>query len=270
MKYSFMSFSTPSMTWVETLRYARTVGYGGVEPRVECQHAHGIELERTKGERLLLARQASDAGIEICCVATGLTFCSPDNVSALLESARKYIELAADLNCPLLRVFGGPLPQEMDRESAIDLMAEHLRDVADDLESVKVTLCVETHDEWTDPSHVAEVMRRANHARIAVNWDVMHPTRVSGVPIPDTYGILKPWIRHSHVHDSSSTSTQPFAIVALGTGELDIESYFRLLLDNSYDGYISGEWIGCADTCDPAQELAFMKGLESRLSIVPA
>lgn len=255
------------MTWAQTMAYASSLGYAGVEPRVEARHAHGIELERTKGERRDLARQASDAGVAICCLATSLRFCDPAKDGSLRESALAYIELASDLECPRLRVFGGPVPGQIDRERAIDIVTNNLREVCGDLDAAGVTLCFETHDDWTDPTTVAKVMRRTDHPNVAVNWDMMHPTRQSGVSIPESYRLLKPWVQHTHIHDGGAIGSQPLRFASMGTGELDVRSFLKLLVSDNYGGYISGEWIDCPTVCDPAKEIEAMKAIERNQTI---
>ena len=51
MKYSFMSFSTPTLSLAATLQAARQYGYEGVEPRLDADHAHGIEATLSTGDR---------------------------------------------------------------------------------------------------------------------------------------------------------------------------------------------------------------------------
>ena len=43
MRYSFMSFSTPQLKLKEMLALANKLGYDGIEPRLDANHAHGNE-----------------------------------------------------------------------------------------------------------------------------------------------------------------------------------------------------------------------------------
>ncbi len=86
-----------------------------------------------------------------------------------MQETLTYIDLAADIGAPSLRVFGGKIGSGLDREDAINLLTRSLRACADLAEERDVQICVETHDDWCDPNHLAEVMRRVDHPHIAVN-----------------------------------------------------------------------------------------------------
>lgn len=242
MKYAFMTFSCPHKSWAEVLDTASRAGYAGVEPRVGSGHAHGVEIEASAAQRREASDRARQAGIEICCLATGCKYADPAHAPAEIEQTRRYLDLAADLGCRRLRVFGGAYPESVSPQQATDGLVRALAAVAPDAAARNVTICVETHDSWTDPRVVADVMRRVNHPAIAVNWDVLHPLRQSGVSLQDAHATLRPWIRHVHVHDGS-LDLQTLRLLPIGQGQVDHATVLRLLRDSGYDGYLSGEWI---------------------------
>jgi sugar phosphate isomerase/epimerase len=145
-------------------------------------------------------------------------------------------------------------------------MVEAFASVADHAARRSVTVCMETHDSWCDPKHVAEVMRRVNRPAIAVNWDIMHPVRAGNATIEESFQTLRPWIRHLHVHDGESTA-DGLKLVPIGTGVVDHRRAIELLASVGYDGFISGEWIGWEpyETHLP-RELATMKRFERELA----
>lgn len=262
MKYSFMSFSCPQLSLAEMLVLARSLGYDGVEPRLNCQHRHGIELDADAAQRREIRRHFAGSGVELACLATDCSYADPATWQQQVEDTRRCLDLAAAIGCPRLRVFGGPIPQGVSRKQAIDLLARGLLAVADQAEAQAVTLCVETHDDWTNPKHLAEVMRRVGRAAAAINWDIMHPVRQSGATMDGAYEILAPWIRHVHFHDGSDGS-QPLIFEPIGQGAIDHRRALELLNDGGYDGYLSGEWIDWEPyEVHLPRELAAMKRLE--------
>ena len=130
----------------------------------------------------------------------------------------------------------------MSRERATAHLVESLRAVSDHAQSRGVTVCVETHDDWCSPEHVAAVMTQVNHPAIAVNWDVMHPVRVAGWTVDQSFEALKPWIRHLHVHDGVQQDGK-IVYKPMGEGIVDTRRAIQLLPSIGYDGYLSGEWI---------------------------
>lgn len=258
MKYAFMTFSTPTLSLGETFSLAAELGYAGVEPRTERGHAHGIELERTAAERAEIRKAAEASGIEICCLALSTRVSLPATRNEAICELGRYIELAFDIGCPRLRVFGGLFPKAVSREMASDTMATVLDAVARPAHAAGVTLCVETHDAWTHPDDVARVMRAVDHPAIAVNWDVMHPFRTSQVPMQTAFETLRPWIRHVHIHDG--TLADPLVLKPMGEGEIDIGGALDALRAMRYQGFISGEWIDC--DLDIGDELRRLQALE--------
>lgn len=261
MKYAFMSFSTPDLGLAETLNLAARLGYDGIEPRIG--HAHGIDADRTPEQRSAALRQARDAGVAIACLALGTQFANPEAAPDSIESVRRFITLAHDLDCPVLRVFGGKIPEGIHRADATAAVAAALSQLGDEAKEAGVAICLETHDAWTHPDDVAALMEQVAHPAIAVNWDFLHPTRISGVAVRAGFERLLPWIRHVHVHDA--LFSEPLVFRPFGEGDLDMRTAFQCLIESNYTGWVSGEWIDAEKIIDLGQELSRMKALESEL-----
>jgi sugar phosphate isomerase/epimerase len=262
MKYAFMSFSAPQLKLGELLELAARVGYDGIEPRIGSNHAHGIELETSAAQRRAIREQAAASGVALCCVATSCKYADPATAPRWVEETRRAIELAAEIGAPRLRVFGGALGQGLTRAQAIELVADSLGAVAGDAQQHGVTICLETHDDWTDPAHVADVLSRVDSPAVAVNWDYQHTTRIAGTTVDQAFTTLQPWIKHVHFHDGVNRADK-LIFLPVGAGVYDNRRVVELLLGMGYDGYLSGEWIDWEpyDVHLP-RELAAMKGLE--------
>lgn len=261
MNYSFMSFSTPSLSLADMLEVARRYGYDGVEPRLDAQHAHGIEVDTTAEQRISIRQQVADIGIPLVCLATSLRYADPALTDEMIRGTHERIDLAGDLGVPAIRVFGGRIPDGINRDEAIEQLVRSLGRVADHAGERGVTVCLETHDDWCDPAHVATVLERVNHAAIAANWDIMHPVRRCNVPIDSAFETLKPWIRHLHIHDGTDAG-----LVPIGDGIVDHRRAIELLKSIDFGGFLSGEWIDWEpfDVHLP-RELAAMKRYEQEL-----
>jgi len=264
MKYAFMTFSTPELDLAAVLEVARQYGYDGIEPRLDAKHAHGVEVAASASQRDAIRRQADQAGIALACLATSLTFADPAKTDATIRDAHERIDLAGDVGAPAIRVFGGGFGDELDREQAVELTARSLASVADHAGERGVCLCLETHDSWCDPAHVAAVVGRADHPAVAVNWDIMHPVRTELATIDESFEALRPWIRHLHVHDGPGEGGSSLA--PIGEGKIDHRRALELLKTIDYDGAISGEWINWQpyDQHLP-RELATLKRYEQEL-----
>jgi sugar phosphate isomerase/epimerase len=258
-----MSFSTPSLDLAGMLAVAKRYGYDGIEPRLDADHAHGIEVSLSPTQREAVRAQMQSAGITLACLATSLKYADPNATDSTLAQTHERIDLAGDLAVKAIRVFGGKIPDGCDREQAIDLLVRSLSSVADHAEDRGVTLCMETHDDWCDPAHVATVLTRVARPCIAVNWDFMHPARLGLATIEESFEVLRPWIRYVHMHDGIGSNV---TFVPIGTGDIDHKRAIELLLSAEYEGHVSGEWINWEpyDIHLP-RELNTMKGYEKEL-----
>jgi sugar phosphate isomerase/epimerase len=241
MKFAFMTFSTPELSLPDTLATAARLGYDGIEPRVACDHGHGLEYGCSAAHRTEARRLAAETGVAFACVATSCQFADAGQAPAQRDDARRAVDLAASLGAPCVRVFGGPIPAGVSRAAATDTVVASLLAVADQAQSAGVCLCMETHDDWCDPQHVAAVMQAANHPAVAANWDVMHPVRTGLATVDESFAALKPWIRHLHVHDGAHDDG--LRLVPMGTGAIDHRRAIELLAGINYTGFLSGEWI---------------------------
>lgn len=265
MTYAFMTYSCPDLDLDGVLATARRYGYQGIEPRLSANHQHGIETTTSPTERKAIREQAAAAGIDLCCIATSCKYADPETRESMVAETHQALDLAGDVGCRRIRVFGGVIPEGISREQAIEGVAEALESVAEHASQRGVTVCVETHDHWCDPADVVALMQAVDHPAIAVNWDVMHPVRMHKATMQEAFKALKPWIRHVHVHDGL-TRHDKLTMMPMGEGEIDHRCAVRCLLSMDYAGYLSGEWIRWKPAEEHlAQELATLKTYEQDL-----
>lgn len=265
MKYAFTTFSCPELNLDELLALAQGLGYDAIEPRLASGHRHGVELETTRSERARLRRAVAAAGIGLCCLGASCRYAHTDRsiLDRQIAETRRGIDLAADIGAPRLRVFGGQIPAGLDRAQARDQIVAGLAGVADHAERQGVTVCLETHDDWSDPAAVVDIMRRVAHPAIAVVWDVMHTRRGGRATMDEALGLLAPWVQHVHIHDGT-TRLDRLEFKPIGTGEFDHRRVLGLLAAAGYAGYLSGEWLDWEPgTTHLPRELATMRRYEA-------
>ena len=266
MNFSFMSFSCPQLNLDEMIAIAKRYGYNGIEPRIDSGHKHGIELDSVQSSREKCRQKMEESGISPCCIATSCSYANPENNEEMVKTTHRAIDLAGDIGSYRIRVFGGAIPENSNREAAVDILVKSLNAVAGHAAERKVTICLETHDHWCNPKHVADVMKRVNHPAIAVNWDIMHPVRVAKVTIDEAFSSLKMWMKHVHFHDGITEEDDKLVMVPIGEGDIDHRRAVELLKTKGYDGFLSGEWINWEsyETHLP-RELSTMRKYESEV-----
>jgi sugar phosphate isomerase/epimerase len=270
VRYAFTTFSCPDLSLQEALDLAKQTGYAAIEPRLASRQAHGVEIDTTLEERASIRARIEASGIEVCCLGTSARFADPALAEAGVADAHGAIDLAADIGTPFIRVFGGFLPEGVERADARERIVSSLRSLAEHAADRGVVVCMETHDDWTDPGEVVAIMRGVDQPAVGLVWDVMHPVRSSRATIDDTWQALRQWIHHVHMHDGSADPDRR-AFLPIGTGDFDHRQMLALLHEGGYDGIISGEWIAdwMSDWNPPASyladELATMEAYEREL-----
>ena len=211
---------------------AKQWGYEAVELRgYQSEMDLPLATPFTPASRAETFKRFEDAGMAVCCVSSSGVV-AKNNV----DHVRAHAELARDLNCPRVRVFGGSLPSDVSREDGIARAAENLRGFGDVAQEAGVYIVLETHDAFSTGATVGELLQATNHPAVFSLWDLHHPFR-QGEPIEATHRYLGPTLRHVHVKDGKNG-----AYTLLGDGDVPIFPMLDLVLSGGYDGPISLEW----------------------------
>ena len=244
-----MTFSTPTLKFGEILDACQKYGYEGFEPRISAGHAHGIEPETGNAELRELKAKAESRGVGFSCVATSISYVNGKTDAQNIAETEKAIDLANTLGSKCIRVFGGQMTEINGYRPAQERVICSLRSVSSYARDAGVFVCMETHDSWCSAARVKTVMKAVNRPYIAVNWDIMHPVNTESYEMTDAFDLLKPWIRHVHIHDGvrQDTNSPDLSFCPIGEGEIDHRIALLLLRDCGYEGYVSGEWINWPD-----------------------
>ncbi len=238
MKIAFSTISCPDYTVAQMAEAVRAYGYDG------------IELYALEGQRLLpdmLAERLDEVrtalrGIPIFSINSWgvLSSADPEVRRTQARQIERSFELAAALEAPFVKTFGGELPTEQTQEAIFDYMAETLHGLAQRGQALGVTLILETHDGFCRGAYVGELLQRVAHPNFAALWDVHHPYRKGeAVEVTDTY--IGARVRHVHVKDAVAAG-EGWQFVLLGEGELPVQSAIQTLAQRGYSGAIAVDW----------------------------
>jgi sugar phosphate isomerase/epimerase len=168
----------------------------------------------------------------------------PDALEASQRQAEAHIDLAADLECPFIRVFGGQIATGFSHAVVIHRAAERLRRLGAYAEKRCVTVLLETHDDFLNPDFVRRVMEATAHPAVGVLWDVGEQFRIYGAPGKLVWELLGNWVRACDIKDSVEDFSVPagYRFVDTGTGELPLRDTVEILSRAGYEGWITFEW----------------------------
>jgi sugar phosphate isomerase/epimerase len=247
MRLSFSTLGCPDWTLTEILEKGRAYGFDGLAFRGlqrELDLAKVPEFQPTQRKDTLARLRVATLKPEMLLASTRLVLPSQELRDAGLQSAREHIDIAADLQVPFVRVFGGPLPDGTTREQARDWAAAGLRSLGAYGLERNVTVLLETHDDFSVTSRLAEVMRATDHPGAGVLWDVHHPFRIGGEKLDDSWAAIAPWVKSVDLKDSviDAAAKNGFRYVPLGQGDLPLTHAMQILHGVRYDGTLTFEW----------------------------
>lgn len=242
MKFSLLTHRIAHSWDLPTLiDAAGRIGFSGLEFRVEEGGGHRVELERTRLERREIRERIEDALLEVVSVTTGsrLDYPNPDERAKSVDHIKSYVDLAADLGCGRIRVFGNNIPDGVSRQECVQYVGESLRTLGEYAQPAGVDVLLEMHGQFNYWAFARGAVEIADHPNVAILYNCDKHDPIAG-SISSVYSHVRGWIRHIHMHDFTSGYPYP--------------ELFALLKRDGYDGYLSPElpW----DKPSPEQYLA--------------
>lgn len=244
ISFGFSTLGCPNYSVDEVIAMAVANGYRGVEIRFIRGTIDLASLPEFSGSGLAETRQKfEDAGIAVVGVGTSLRMVSLDlDVrSKQIEAARVNTAIAAGLGAKYLRVFGGPVPKEQERERTLDAIAAGLGKISELSSQSGVTSLLETHDDFSRSASILDLYRRGMSESVEVLWDTLHSYR-HGESAEETWAALGPRIRLVHVKDATVATPDTFDFALTGEGRVPVGGFIELLKAKGYDGFVNFEW----------------------------
>jgi len=228
------------MDLAELIDVVHTTAVEGLEFRAEAGHKHGVELERTPEERADIRKRLQDAYVPVACIATGCMFEYPEEEKrrADIDRAKQFMDLAADIGAPRIRVFGNGFPKGISQAEVINNVGMALREIGEHGAERGVDVCVEMHGDFYYWEHALGAVKIANHPRVGIvhNCD---PREMRFGPISCFYEPVRSYIRHVHMHDLEN--------------EYPHKALIGMLKRDGYGGFLSLE---AGESADPRRVIA--------------
>jgi sugar phosphate isomerase/epimerase len=241
-RIAFSTLAFPGATLAEATSLGREWGYAGVELRLIDGEL--IDPAMPAAERAAVRATTAAAGLPIVAVDSSIRLTDDDPAPEL----RRFLELASDWEAPLVRVFGGALPDPADddgraRRARLAAAARVLADAAPLADRLGVSIGVETHDSFSASAVVAELLALVDAPAVGAVWDSHHPYRMGELP-PEIYANLGARLLLAQVKDARRAPERAdgWQLVLLGEGEVPVRDMLAVLDAGGYDGWLSVEW----------------------------
>ena len=247
-KNPLLSFSTlgcPDWSLGKITDFAVENAYQGIELRglnrqmdlTQCPEFHTAQ-NRQSTVRLMEDKELHFVGLGS---SATLHFAGKAERQKNLDEARKFIDLAQQIDCPYVRVFPNNFPKDQEREQTIDLITHGLLELAAHARGSKVTVLMETHGDLVKADDILVIMDAVSHKNAGLVWDVSNMWTITKEPPAKVYKKLKKYIRHTHIKDAKLSGGK-LQYALLGEGEVPVFAALEALANDHYQGYYSFEW----------------------------
>lgn len=255
MKKGISIWSFPAGTLAESFALAADAGFEGVEVALD-EGAGEITLESAEKDLLEIKRQATQSGIELYSVASGLywNYFLNDADEAVRSKAqdivKKQLETAAILGCDSILVIPGCVNAEfaapgkvMDYETCYNRSLESIMKVKKYAEEYKVNIGLE--NVWNkfllSPLEMRDFIDKVGSEYVGSYFDVGN-TLANGFP-EHWISTLGKRIKKVHFKDYRVEAGGLHGFVDLLAGDVNYPAVIKALDNIGYDGWVSAEMI---------------------------
>jgi fatty-acyl-CoA synthase len=236
---AFSTLACPDWSLERVVEAAGQYGYRGVELRLVDGETIAPDLSQRQRRRVRSLLRG--AGLPIVAVDTSIRLAGADP-DQVVSDLRWFLELAAEWESPLVRVFGGEPPAGQPREAVLDAMARPLAVAARDAEALGIAIGVETHDALSSARELALLLARVESRAAGALWDIVHTSRLGETP-EQVAELLDGRIVHVHVKDGrGEPGARAWELVPLGEGDVPVAGVLRTLRARGYAGWLAVEW----------------------------
>ena len=241
-------------------------GFDGIELRTFGAASRSFACDPALTAEEKIRAIIDGAGIDCSSLATGIAFDAPiwppvvgramSDQEGSVREAKRAIDLAAQIEAPLVRVFGFHTHGRESMKQAIKRIGGRLRLACDHARNTGVRLVVENGGSFERAEALAELIARVNSPLLGASYDgaVGH---VAGDDPAEAVATLGDRLWLGRVKDM--LDGRP---VQLGDGDRDPEGFVRALAGAGFAGTVVFDWDAAwFENLTPAEEI-LPRGLE--------
>ena len=242
MKIAFSTLGCPDFAWKDIYSMAKDLGFDGIEIRGLGDEIYAVNAKPfTQAELKNTITKLEELRLEIPCLSSGCCLKYREKEAQNIQEITQYIELAAKLGAPYIRILADLAPQpegEVDDRYIISVLNQ-LLPLA---EEKNVTLLVETNGVYSDTKRLASLLNQMGSDAVGALWDLHHPYRYAGESPEESVKNLGAYIKYVHIKDSVMEQGK-ISYRMLGEGDLPIDKMMLALRSINYEGCVSLEWV---------------------------
>jgi sugar phosphate isomerase/epimerase len=243
-KLAFSTLGCPDWSLKQIVDCSVENGYKGFEIRGlvgEMDLPKCPEFNKTNLPASLRLIKDNDIKIINLGSSANLHFAQEDKRKSNLDDAKRFIDLAEQLECPFVRVFPDDLPPDQSVEQTLDLIISGLVTLGEYAKGSNVTILLESHGKVVYKDMLLKIMAGANHPKVGLIWDFFNMWVVTKESPKEVFDALGKYIKHVHIKDANLVDGKP-AYCLIGQGVAPLREAMDSLKRSNYKGYYSFEW----------------------------
>ena len=251
MRFAFSTVSCPKWDFETICARAKEYGYGGVEIRGFLNESMLTAANVFHSDPAKVRAMFQYHGVAIACLASSVAMSwnrKKDRKAA--EDARQFIDMAATLECPLVKIFDTVVQPgtvvaptrwgNHSRASAAVAFGDWMLPLGDYAAERGVTIVVEGALSFRSAKEMWLILDRLNHPSIACCWDVFNAALIGESPYVSV-PTLNSRIQYAQVKDAK-IGPLGATYCKLGDGDVPVQKFLTRLMGIGYDGWVTFEW----------------------------
>jgi sugar phosphate isomerase/epimerase len=241
MKFAFSTIACPKWDFDTIAARAKEYGYDGVEVRGFLNEPVLTTANLFLIDAGKLKTTFSDQGLQICCLASPIAMTGDRKLDSMkADDCRRFIDTAAAVGCPLVKVFDTHVKPGQNRGAVSTALANWLSPLGDYAAERNVGIVVENSLSFRKASEMWLMLEQLNHPAITCCWDVANAALVGESPwisVP----VLNSRIGYVQVKDAK-LSPASASLCKLGEGDVAVKMLLIRLMGVGYGGWVTLEW----------------------------
>lgn len=244
---AFSTIACPEWTLERVTRLAAETGYAGVELRTFGHGSSQIACDPALTGAEKVRRLFRDHGVEISCLATSVGFDEPIRPAVLgyalgdtegtIRQAKAAIDLAAQIECPLVRVFGFEMPENERYQSAFQRIRDRLALAVDGARHCGVKVVLENGGSFARASDLMNLIEDVGQPLLGAAYSVPVAWSVGEDPVA---GLATLGDRVLSVKLRDLDAKRRFCVP--GEGQVPCERAVRELVRTGSRAWVTFEW----------------------------
>lgn len=245
IEIAMSTLACPRKTLPEAVAIAEAAGCDGIEFRTGGVRGLDFACDPFLTDEAKTRSLLDASGVKPTCVATGVRFDAvvfPPIVGQLFDNeasvreAKRAIDLAAQLVCPMVRVFGFEKAENESHKAAFNRIRNRLSQACDHARNTGTSLVVENGGDFSSAEQLAELIDAVSSPYLKAAYDVAigHEEGDDPRKAIKTLGSRLGLVRVKDTKDG-----QP---VQLGAGTRPIEKFVKALAKSKWSGPVVFEW----------------------------